>query len=217
MTATHSIVFGLSHIDVPVVKLERAARFYADGLGFARRGEGEGWIDLDAGSVVVRLIETASKERRASLRIQVAGVDATYRALLASGGRSGYAVTRTPTQEELASVHDPDGNVIIVWRPLSEDEYDHVPELPTATEWAPEGEALLKSLLMAVPALFRGLARRKVVRLAEELYPRHRIGRREVVRAYILSSARITRYRLRDPLLRHGFDPNEFQADFDAD
>lgn len=217
MTATSSIVFGVSHVDVPVSKLERAARFYETGLGFSRRGAGDGWIDLDAGSIVLRLVETSSKERRTSLRMQVAGVEPTYRALLASGGRSGYGVTRTPNQEELASVHDPDGNVIIVWRPLSEDEYEQVPELPTATEWAPEGEALLKSLLMAVPALFRGLARRKIVRLAEDLYPQHRIAHREVVRAYILSSARVTRYRLREPLQRHGFDPQEFQAEFDAD
>lgn len=89
MTTTNSIVFGLSHVDVPVAMLDRAARFYENGLGFARRSEGDGWLDLDAGSVIVRLVETSNQERRASLRIQVGGVEATYNALLASGGRSG--------------------------------------------------------------------------------------------------------------------------------
>jgi catechol 2,3-dioxygenase-like lactoylglutathione lyase family enzyme len=210
-------VFGLSHVDVPVVALEASVRFYADGLGLAERQRGPGWVDLDASSAAIRLVAAASAERRAALRVQVAEVEPVFRALLAAGGRSLCEPARTDAHELVASVQDPDGNAVTVWRPLSEDEYGYLPALPTETEWAPEAERLLKSLLLAVPALFRGLARRKVVRLAEELFAGRIISPPDVVRAYVLASAKVTRYRLREPLRKHGYDPEAFRAEFDAE
>jgi predicted enzyme related to lactoylglutathione lyase len=212
-------IFGVSHIQVPVLELERASRFYEEGLGFARRESGEGWTDFDASATLIRLsqVTSGSGDYHVALRIQVAEVEPVYRALLAAGGRALCDPMRTAEHEELAALGDGEGNTISLWRPLSEDEYGFLPELPTETSWDPEAEALLKSLLLAVPTLFRSLARRKVVRLAEQLYPRQVIGRLEVVRAYILASARITRHRLRDPLRRHGFLPEDFQAEFEAE
>jgi catechol 2,3-dioxygenase-like lactoylglutathione lyase family enzyme len=210
-------VFGLSHVDVPVASLEPSVRFYADGLGLAARQRGPGWVDLDASSASIRLVEAASADRRAALRVQVAEVEPVFRALLAAGGRGLYEPARTDGHELAASVQDPDGNTLTVWRPLSEDEYGFLPALPTETAWAPEAERLLQSLLLAVPALFRGLARRKVVRLAEELFSGRVIAPADVVRAYVLASAKITRYRLREPLRRHGYDPEGFRAEFEAD
>jgi len=212
----HPIVYGVSHIDVPVADLARAERFYTEGLGFPRKDAGEGFVDLDASSIAIRLFESPKNERRVMIRVQAADVGGVHRALVALGGRSVSLPTRTAT-EELGSVRDPDDNTLTVWRPLTEDEYVEVPALPTRTEWAPEAEVLLKSLLLAVPALFRGLARRKIVRLAEEMFAHRRITPRDAVRAYILASARITRYRLEEPLRRHGFDPQDFAADFAAD
>jgi hypothetical protein len=39
----------------------------------------------------------------------------------------------------------------------------------------------------------------------------------DVVRAYILASAKVTRHRVREPLRRHGFDPEAFREDFEAE
>jgi len=210
-------VFGISHVDIPVTNLERAAQFYLAGLGFVTRQCGVGWVDLDASAVLVRLIEAPSADRRTSLRVQVASLEPVYQALLSAGGRKLYEPTRTDDQELIASARDLDGNTITVWRPLSEDEYGFLPNLPVETEWSPQAQVLLKSLLLAVPALFRPLARRKVVRLAEELCPHAVIAERDVVRAYIMASAKITRYRLRDPLMRHGFHPNDYQLEFESE
>ncbi len=210
-------VFGVSHVDVPVASLDAAVRFYGRALGFPVRQAGPGWADLDASSAAIRLVEAPGAERRAALRVQVAEVEPVFRALLEAGARRLYDPSRTDANELLASAHDPDGNTLIVWRPLSEDELGYLPALPTAAAWRPEAEALLKSLLLAVPALFRGLARRKVVRLAEARAPGKAIGTDDVVRAYVLASARITRHRLREPLLRHGFDPEAFRAEFEEE
>ncbi|MEP7099780.1 MAG: DUF2621 family protein [Burkholderiales bacterium] len=105
-----------------------------------------------------------------------------------------------------------------MWRPLSEDEYDAVPELPKKLVWASDADALLKQLLQGVPALFRALARRKVARVVEELSARSRfVTREEVIRGYILASPRVTRGRSRKPLIDAGIDVDRYQADWDAD
>lgn len=213
---TTGSIFGLSHVDVPVTDLQRAARFYELTFGFSRKQAGAGWIDLDAHSIAIRLVEVAS-ERRATLRVLVADPARVVRAVEQAGGQVLYATHRTGDQELVASAHDPDGNAIHLWRALTEDEYEQPPELPVEIEWSPESVTLLKSLLLAVPALFRGLARRKVVRTVEEAVGRGRVGELDVVRGYIASSAKITRGRLRAPLARHGYDPDAFQAEFDAD
>lgn len=209
-------VFGLSHVDLPVADLERAARFYARALGFPARQAGPGFVDLDASATAIRLVEAPGAERRGAIRVQVAQVEPVYEALVGAGGRALYPPARTAANELAASVQDADGNAITVWRPLSEDEYGYLPSLPVTAAWAPEAEALLKSLLLAVPALFRPLARRRVVQVAEER-ARGVIEPADVVRAYILASAKITRYRLREPLRRHGYDPEAFRAEFEAD
>jgi len=211
--------FGVSHLDVPVQSLVRALSFYEGTLGFPRRKAGEGWVDLDAGSVVLRLVEVLHPEYRPTLRVQVRDVAAAAKALVEVGARLVQEPVRTPELELVASLRDPDDNQVVVWRDLTEDEYDFVPELPTSTRWGVEAEVLLKGLLQHVPALFRGLARRKVTKLVEELAGEtaDRIVTSElVVRGYILSSAKITRYRLHAPLLAHGYDPERYRADFEG-
>jgi hypothetical protein len=69
--------------------------------------------------------------------------------------------------------------------------------------------------LTRVPSLFRGLARRRVVQEAEELAEARAVGREEVIRGYIRSSARITRGRVKKPLIEHGIDPEAYRADFE--
>lgn len=211
--------YGVTHVDVPTRDLGRARAFYSDALGFPVTRHGDGFVDVDTGSVVLRLVEVTQPDRRAAVRVGVREVEAAYRFLLEHGARSLAEPMRTPALELLASVADPDGNTVTLQRDLSEDEYGFVPELPVEMGWQPDAEALLKSMLQSVPALFRALARRKVVRNAEHVSRSrggHRVERDHVVRAFILSNARITRHRVVEPLRKHGFDPAAYPEEFDA-
>ena len=209
---------GLSHVDVPVTDLARAKRLYGEVLGFPLRKEGTGWADIDAGTAAIRLVETRKPEQTVAIRVQAASVEEGLATLAKSGARLLYTAMKTPANELVGSVRDPDGNTIYVWRPLTEDEYETVPELPKELTWTPEAEAFLKSLLKHVPALFRGLARRRVVAVAEELAGmRNLVTKEDVIRGFILGSPRVTRGRNREPLVAHGVDVDKYQADWDAD
>lgn len=211
-------ILGLSHIDVPVTNLERMELLLTQKLPFWTHRRGEGYVDIDSGTCVIRLLKTARVEHPVTLRIQVTDVEETVKLLLEAGLRLLYAPMRTTEQELWAQLADPDGHVLVPWRKLSEDEYTFVPELPKELVWQPEAEGLLKSLLMSVPALFRALARWRVSKNAEHLAAATRVVTREhVIRAFILSSAKVTRYRVRKPLLDHGVNVEEYAADFDAE
>ncbi|MEW5737401.1 MAG: DUF2621 family protein [Myxococcota bacterium] len=206
---------GVSHLEVPVTSLERAVSLFVKVMDFRVRAEGEGWCDVDVNSLLIRFLEVRRVECRASLRIQVSDVEGAWKALVTAGARQVYEPHRTPQLELVGTVADPDGHTLSVWRSLTEDEYGFFPDLPKERSWDSDAEALLKSLLTAVPSLFRGLARRKVVREAESLAGA-RVGREDVIRGYIRASARVTRYRVRAPLREHGIDPDRYQDDFEA-
>ena len=105
----------------------------------------------------------------------------------------------------------------ILWRALTEDERGFVPELPKQGEWTPDAEALLQRLLSHVPALFRMLARRKTTRVIEQLAREAKspVTRELVIKGYITSSAKVTRYRLVEPLRAEGVNPDDYREDFD--
>lgn len=210
--------FGVTHVDVPVTDLSRAQLFWGGVIGLKEVKRGEGFVDLDSGSVIVRLVHVASVARPVSLRVSVPDVPRAYEILLAHGGRALYEVQRTPALEFEAHVADFDGNSVIVWRDLTEDEYGFVPELPKRGVWLPESEVLLNELLGYVPALFRSMARRKVTKIIEEvaMLDRSVVGRQQVIRGYILSSAKIKRDRLIEPLKKCGINPGEYREEFDA-
>jgi len=208
--------FGLSHVDVPVTDLDRAEAFWKGVVGFREAKRGEGFVDLDGGTAALRLLQVAKVEHPVSLRVNVGDVRSAYDALIKAGGRPLYEPMRTPSLELVASVADPDGHSVFVWRDLTEDEYDFVPELPKEGEWTKDAEALLVALIAHVPALFRALARRKVTRIVEELAGRSQVTREHVIRGYILSSAKITRYRLIEPLRKQGIDPERYREEFEA-
>jgi catechol 2,3-dioxygenase-like lactoylglutathione lyase family enzyme len=210
--------FGVTHIDVPITDLARAVAFWGELIGLKEVKRGEGFIDLDSGSVILRLIQVQQVARPVSLRVSVPDVQHAYELLIQNGGRALYEVQRTPALELEAHVADPDGNTVIVWRELNEDEYGFVPDLPKQGEWIPEAEALLNELLSYVPALFRSMARRKVTRIIEEIagYDHSAVTREHVIRGYILSSAKIKRDRLIEPLKSCGIDPDRYKEEFDA-
>ncbi|GAB2459402.1 hypothetical protein GCM10027082_07740 [Comamonas humi] len=209
--------FGISHLVLPTTNLERAALLWRDVIGFAEARRGDGYVDMDSGSIVLRLAQVAAVESPVSLRLQVSDVDRAYATLLAAGAASRYAPMRTPELEAMACVTDPDGHAIVLWRPLTEDEWGFVPELPKQGEWTAEAEDLLQRLLAHVPALFRMLARRKTTRVIEQLADEARsaVTRELVIKGYITASAKVTRYRLVEPLRAEGIDPARYQAEFD--
>lgn len=209
--------FGVSHLIVPVSNLERSAGLWRDVMGFAEARRGEDYCDIDTGSVLIRLLQVAHVETRLSLRLTVLDVGQAYQQLLAAGAQARYPAMRTPEREEMACVSDPDGHSIVLWRALTEDEFDFVPELPKQGEWYPDAEALLQRLLAHVPALFRMLARRKTTRVIETLAREARspVTRELVIRGYISSSAKVTRYRLVEPLRTEGINPDDYREDFD--
>ncbi len=212
-----AMFYGLSHVDVPVRDLERALSVYRDGLGFPVARQGEGWVELSAATAGIRLVQSASPERRASLRIEAPDVEQGAKLLEQSGAKLVYPPTRTSMMTLEVVLHDPDGNVLTVWRALSEDEYGFDPELPTEAGWEPDAEALLKSLLHAVPALFRGLARRKVVKEAEaRAGASGRITRDLMIRSFISAQSPPNRGRLLAPLRAHGIDPGKYEDEFQS-
>lgn len=210
---------GLGQVEVEVTDLDRALRIYHEATDFPIKARGEGWVLIDAnGAGAIRIVQVEQPGSRARLRLLVPDVAAALDALVAVGARRAKDPERTTDLELLAHAHDPDENVLIVYRPLTEDEYDVEPEIPKEMTWDPDAEALLKSLLKAVPFLFRGLARSKIARVAEELAERtHRVTREEVIRGTILASPKVTRGRNRQPLIDHGVDVDKYQADWDAD
>lgn len=209
--------FGISHLVVPVTALERSAALWRDVMGFAEVKRGDGYLDIDSGNVVLRLMQVTTVEAKLSLRVCVGKVDQAYQTLLAAGLTSRYAPMKTPELQELACVNDPDGHAIVLWRDLTEDEWGFVPELPKQGEWLPDAEQLLQRLLAHVPALFRMLARRKTTRIIEMMADEARspVTRDLVIRGYITSSAKVTRYRLVEPLRAEGINPDDYRAEFD--
>lgn len=210
--------FGVTHVDLPVTDFPRAEAFWGKLIGLKEVKRGEGFLDLDSGSVILRLVQVPQVSRPVTLRVHVGDVQAAFDRLIQSGGRALYEAQRTPALEFEAHVADPDGNIVIVWRELSEDEYGFTPELPKQGAWHPDAEKLLNDLLAYVPALFRGMARRKVTKIIEEVagWDGTAVTREHVIRGYILSSAKIKRDRLIEPLKKCGIDPDDYKEDFEA-
>lgn len=209
--------FGISHLIVPVTALDASAALWGDVMGFTAVQRGDGFVDMDTGSATLRLLQVQKVESSVSLRLQVSDVTAAYGALLAAGAASRYAPMKTPQLEEMACVSDADGHAIVLWRALSEDEWGFVPELPKQGEWLPDAEDLLKRLLTHVPALFRMLARRKTTRVIEQLAAEAHspVTQEWVIKGYISASAKITRFRLVEPLRAEGINPDDYRAEFE--
>ena len=209
--------FGISHLVVPVTQLERSSALWCEVMGFAAVQHGDGFVDIDTGSASLRLLQVQAVEAPVALRLQVGDVPQSYQALLTAGLASRYAPMKTPQLEEMACVTDADGHAITLWRALTEDEWGFVPDLPKQGQWLAEAEDLLKRLLAHVPALFRMLARRKTTRVIEQLAQEAQssVTRELVIKGYITDSAKITRFRLVEPLRAEGINPADYQAEFD--
>ncbi|QMV73857.1 DUF2621 family protein [Comamonas piscis] len=209
--------FGISHLVVPCTNLENATRFWRDVIGFVPARSAEGYVDIDTGSAMLRLLQVHKVESQITVRLQVADVAHAYQTLLAAGSSPRYEPMRTPELEEMACVSDADGHAIVLWRTLTEDEWGFVPELPKQGEWTAEAEELLQRLLAHVPAFFRMLARRKTTRVIEQLAQEAHspVTRELVIKGYITASAKVTRFRLVEPLRAEGINPDDYRAEFE--
>lgn len=208
---------GITHLDFQVTDLPKSRQLWSEIIGLSVSKEGDGYIELDSGNVAVRLIEVAVIEQTNTIRLSVPSVSKAYEKLVSHGATGKYESMNTPDLEKIACVTDSNGHSIIVWRNLTEDEWDFVPELPKTGEWLPEAEELVVRLISHVPAFFRMLARRKVTRVVEQLAKDDNspVTREHVIKGYITASAKVTRSRLIEPLKAEGINPEDYQAEFD--
>lgn len=143
---------GISHLDVQTVNLEQSKKLWSDVIGFCIKSQGDGFVEIDSGNVAIRLIEVPAIEHTSTIRLSVTTVTDSYHHLIKAGAASRYEPMKTPDLEKIACVTDHNGHSIVLWRALSEDEWDFVPELPKTGEWYPDAEELVVNLLSHVPA-----------------------------------------------------------------
>ena len=208
---------GISHFDLQTSSLLQSRQLWAEVIGLNVSREGEGFIELDSGNVAIRLIEVSEVNQTSTIRLSVQNVSGAYKHLVENGTTSLYEPMETPDLEKIACVTDQNGHSIILWRSLTEDEWDFIPQLPKTGEWYPDAEELLIRLLSHVPAFFRKLARRKVTRVVEELASEMNspVRREHVIKGYITSTAKVTRSRLIKPLIAEGINPDDYKEDFE--
>ena len=209
---------GVSHICVPVRDLERSRRFYLGVVGCTVEAEGEGWIDLDAGGAKLRLYAVGAGVQPGAvmLRLLCGGITAALADIAAGGGRVIADARRTPDKQVIGEAADPDGHRLVLWRDLTEDEYEEAPPLPAGRTWSAEAEALLQRLLSSVPWPFRARARRSATTEAERLSGGGAVDVRSAVRGFIRSAPRPLRGMVRGPLTQNGFRAEDFADDFEA-
>jgi predicted enzyme related to lactoylglutathione lyase len=212
---------GVSHVVVPVRDLARARRFYVGTLGGVPAGEGPGWADVDGGGCKLRLTLTltAGVDGRpaVTLKVQAPDIAAAVAAAVAGGAETVAGPTRTEDLQLVAEVRDPEGNRLVIWRDLTEDEYGFTPELPATLTWAPEARDVLNRLLGSVPWPFRPRARTKSTAEAEALAaasPTRTVDPVTAVRGFIRAAPRPMRGFTRGPVEAAGFDPDDFVDDY---
>jgi predicted enzyme related to lactoylglutathione lyase len=209
---------GVSHICVPVRDLERSRRFYVEVVGCTAEAEGEDWIDLDAGGAKLRLIAVGpdTPAGPVMLRLLCGGITVALADIAAGGGRVISDAWRTPEKQVVGEAADPDGHRLVLWRDLTEDEYEEAPPLPADRTWSAEAEALLQRLLSSVPWPFRARARKSATAEAERLTDGPTVDIRSAVRGFIRSAPRPLRGMVRTPLTQNGFRAEDFADDFEA-
>ncbi len=212
------MIFGVSHVILPARDLAAASHFYQQVLGFCFVREHEEGIDLDASSVTLRLVlRQGERNDRVVLRVQTGDVEAAVERLVAAGAAVIAPPSQSAEQTLTALLEDRDGHQLVLWRNLSEDEWDFVPELPTTRPWAQAADQRLRRLLARVPDTFRDLARRGSVAEAEHLSsPLEEVAEVTAVRAFIRATPRMMRPHLLEPLRSEGLDPDDFRTDFEC-
>lgn len=118
---SEAIFFGQRQIVLPVSDLERSLRIFHQATGLPLKQCGDGWVEVDGGSVRLRLVLTRQPERGA-IRLHAPSVSGALGALIAAGATPLHHPRRTSARELVGAVLDPDGHLIQVWRRLTSDE-----------------------------------------------------------------------------------------------
>jgi len=201
------VIFGLTHVELPVLDLARARALWSEEIGLAVVHEGPGFVEVDGGSLGIRLVAAPEVTHRAVLHLQASEVEVATARLVSAGCALLQGPLRLDGTKLEARVELPDGHVVVLWRDLSEDELDAPPKLPTTTAWAPDAVEALNALLAVVPAPFRDLARRAAVKRAEQGCPPEGVDRRRAAAGFYQATPAFMRSRAHAPLRELGFDP----------
>ena len=62
---------GVTHVDLPVSDFPRAKDFWGNLIGLKEVKRGEGSVDLDSGSVILRLVQRPKVSRPVTVRVSV--------------------------------------------------------------------------------------------------------------------------------------------------
>lgn len=205
---------GLTHLELPVSRLSRSRPLYEHGAGFQPVAETADGVDLEAGGIVLRLCRRPVPFPTVVLRLQTNDPAAAASTLVGRGAIPIQPAEKVADRELRATVEDPDGHRLILWRRLRESELDHPVDLPTVLFWHAPAGAVLNSLLSRVPELWRDLAREGSVAEAEHLSAGGPVRRAHAIRGFIRSSPRLYRDNLRGTLLDHGICPEDYTDDF---
>lgn len=218
-------MFCLTRIDLPVHDVTAARDFYEECIGLmpAAAGVGPesgalpGCVEMDSGAVRVRLVPAPADTPRARLSLEVNDVDAAVDVLREAGAEILRAPVRRGTRRPLScEARDPFGNTLFVWRAPTEDDLEAPPELDTTRGWDPAAVALMKSMLLHVPELFRQPARISSVHWAETLPGDRDVSVEVAVRGYVRATPAFGRDRLLRALEEHGFDPDGYAEYFNT-
>ncbi len=95
---SEAIFFGQRQIDLPVSDLERSLRIFHLATGLPLGQCGDGWVEVDGGSVRLRLVLTRQPERGA-IRFHAPSVSGALGALIAAGATPLHDPRRTSAQE----------------------------------------------------------------------------------------------------------------------
>ncbi|QGJ69352.1 Hypothetical protein PBC10988_10260 [Planctomycetales bacterium 10988] len=206
--------YGVSHFVLEVSDLGRAKAYYCDVLEMEIKEESKDQLILDAGTTDLYIIEKEDPQPRSGICFQVGEMPWLLERLAQANVE--FPETVKPAEGERWEIlmTDGQGNQMILWQKLGEDDWANPVPLPAEIEWTEEAEELMQGLLKRVPALFRDLARKKAVAETELLAENNRVIKEHVVRGYIRANPRITRFRVKKPIREMGYNPEDYAEDF---
>lgn len=213
------MIFGISHVVLPVHDLELARCFYSLTMGCEEELADQNFLELSNGFFRLRLELQVIPLSPVTLWIECDQIMESCLALCAIGAELLQAEEHQVGLAK-ALLRDPFGHTLILWRNLSEDELDTPPALPKTQAWLPEAEVLVHILLKEVPDAFRAGARKASVLEAEYLSQEsneNQVSKYSAILGCIRSAPLFRRDMLKEPLDRQGVDWQLYQAEFEPD
>ncbi|MEK7431949.1 MAG: DUF2621 family protein [Cyanobacteriota bacterium] len=208
------MILALSHIDIYVKDLIKSTKLYKDIFGFEISEYEKDHVDFESGFIKIRLNKTPKILFKSSLRLEVEDVHKIVNLLKEKGCTeivSPILINKTIISSEIL---DYDGNKLVIWRNLNENEMEKPPELKKSKIWHSEEEELLQTLLKNVPLLFRGVARKKAVLEVENMNEDILISRHSVISGYIRATPDIMKHVTKKHLINLGFNPNDYKEEY---